>query len=73
MNIRDYGPGVLEDEIPLVTGKFYRGRTEEVSMQDGSGLGLYISKTLLERMGGELLCSNAKPGFLVSLMISLDR
>ena len=73
MNIRDYGPGVLEDEIPLVTGKFYRGRTEEVSMQDGSGLGLYISKTLLERMGGELLCSNATPGFLVSLMIPLDR
>lgn len=73
MNIRDYGPGVLEDEIPLVTGKFYRGKTEEVSMQDGSGLGLYISRTLLERMGGELLCSNAKPGFQVSLMIPLDQ
>lgn len=71
MNIRDYGPGVSEDELPLVTGKFYRGRTEEVSMQDGSGLGLYISKKLLERMGGEIMCSNATPGFLVSLMIPL--
>lgn len=73
MNIRDYGPGVMEDELPLVTGKFYRGRTEEVSMQDGSGLGLYISRKLIERMGGEILCSNAKPGFQVSLMIPLDK
>lgn len=73
MNIRDYGPGVLEDELPLVTGKFYRGKTEEVSMQDGSGLGLYISKNLLERMGGEILCSNANPGFQVSLLIPLDK
>lgn len=72
MNIRDYGPGVLEDEIPLVTGKFYRGKTEEVSMQEGSGLGLYISKMLLEKMGGEILCSNVTPGFQVSLMIPLD-
>lgn len=73
MDLRDYGPGVSDEELPLVTGKFYRGRSEEISMQDGSGLGLYIAKNLLERMGGELLCSNANPGFRVSLMLPLDK
>ena len=41
-------------------------------MQEGSGLGLYISKMLIEKMGGEILCSNVTPGFQVSLMIPLD-
>ncbi|MDD6039295.1 MAG: HAMP domain-containing sensor histidine kinase [bacterium] len=72
MDIRDYGSGVAEEELALVTGKFYRGKSEEVEMQEGSGLGLYIAKNLMERMGGELLCANANPGFQVSLMIPLD-
>ena len=72
MEIRDYGPGVSEDEIHLVTNKFYRGKSEEISMQDGSGLGLYISKSLMEMMSGEIICTGADPGFRVSLLIPLS-
>lgn len=72
MEIRDYGPGVSEDEIHLVTNKFYRGKSEEISMQDGSGLGLYISRSLMEMMSGEIICSEADPGFRVSLLVPLS-
>lgn len=72
MDLRDYGPGASEDEIHLVTNMFYRGKSEEISMQEGSGLGLYISKSLIEMMNGEIICSDADPGFRVSLLIPLS-
>lgn len=72
MDIRDYGPGISQNELPLVTNKFFRGRSEEVSMQEGSGLGLHITKVLIEKMNGEILCQNADPGFRVRLLISLS-
>jgi len=71
MSIRDYGPGVAEEELQLVTNKFYRSKTPEHDKVDGSGLGLYIAKSLMEKMNGELRCVNANPGFEVWLLIPL--
>lgn len=72
MDIRDFGPGVPMEELPLVTNKFYRGKAEKIILQEGSGLGLYISKSLMEEMKGELICMNEQPGFLVRLLIPLS-
>lgn len=70
MAVRDYGDGVPEDEISLITTKFYRGKTNSVG-KDGNGLGLYISSELMSRMNGELLCSCGEKGMTVTLMIPL--
>ena len=56
LNIRDFGPGVSMEELPAVTNKFYRGKDAEEKQKEGSGLGLYISKSLMEKMNGELIC-----------------
>ncbi len=72
MDIRDFGPGVPMEELPLVTNKFYRGKAEKIILQEGSGLGLYISQSLMEEMKGELICMNEQPGFLVRLLIPLS-
>lgn len=72
MKIRDHGPGVPEDELSLVTNKFYRGRDWVESREEGSGLGLYIAKMLMEKMDGELLVENADKGLLITLMIPLS-
>ena len=69
VEIRDYGKGVAEEELPLICNKFYRGHDERVVSQTGAGLGLYISKTLMEKMGGELKSRNIQDGFVVSLLI----
>lgn len=71
MKIRDYGPGVPEDEIDLITNKFYRGKKQQDSNADGSGLGLYIARILMEKMNGELIPSNQDKGFAVTLLIPL--
>ena len=65
----DRGGGVPETEIELVTEKFRRGSNAEG--KDGSGIGLYISKYLMERMGGELGCRNNGEGFTVELRFKL--
>lgn len=72
MGIRDFGKGVSQDEIHLVTNKFYRGKNSSELSSDGSGLGLHISKMLIEQMNGEIRCSVENPGFLVTLLIPLS-
>lgn len=71
VNIKDYGQGVLNDELPLLFNKFYRGKDPHVQKQDGSGLGLYISKYLMNEMGGDINCLNENDGFKVELLIPL--
>ena len=69
IEVKDFGAGVAEKELPLITSKFYRGsNTEKI---DGHGLGLYLSKTLLERMSGGLYCENHDDGFVVVVMLRL--
>jgi histidine kinase len=67
--IMDFGPGISEEEIPLLFNKYYRGRN--VEGKNGSGLGLYISKYFIDHMHGEICCFNRTDGFTVVLRIKL--
>lgn len=69
VSIRDSGPGVPEDEIGLITHKFYRGK--EHGDKEGSGLGLYIARILMDKMGGELSV-RSENGLCVTLLIPLS-
>ena len=70
MKISDHGEGVAEEELELLTNKFYRG-SRNTSDKEGSGLGLYISSELMKKMKGQLICDSDKDGFTVTLMIPL--
>lgn len=67
--IMDDGPGVPDEEIPLLFNKFHRG--SNAHGQAGSGLGLYISQYLMNRMEGDISCHNREDGFTVNLRIRL--
>ena len=69
VSISDSGQGVPDDEIELITNKFYRGKDH--GDKEGSGLGLYIAKMLMDKMGGELTVSN-NYGLCVTLLIPLS-
>jgi len=69
IEMRDFGPGVLERELPLLTGKFYRG--SNTTQIDGYGLGLYLSKYFMEQMSGGLYPENYDSGFMVAIMLRL--
>jgi len=66
--VADNGPGIAPEEQEKVFEKFYRGGGK-VPGSEGSGLGLYMARTLAESMGGWLtLGKTAQPGcrFLLS-------
>ena len=69
VSVSDSGQGVPDDEIELITNKFYRGKNHDD--KDGSGLGLYIAKILMDKMGGELTVSSPN-GLCVTLLIPLS-
>lgn len=56
--IRDYGPGIPEDEIPLVKKKFYKGS----SKARGTGIGLAVCDEIVEMHNGTLTLENAEGG-----------
>ena len=69
VRIRDYGPGIPEDEIPLVTRKFYKGS----SKARGSGIGLAVCEEIVEMHGGQLILENADGGgTLVTVRIPIS-
>ena len=58
IDVRDTGIGLSQREQDLVFTRFYRAR-EDAHPQIGSGLGLPITKSLVERMGGAIWVQSA--------------
>lgn len=58
VRIRDHGPGIPEDELPLVKAKFYKGS----SKARGSGIGLAVCDEIVQMHGGALILENADGG-----------
>ena len=57
VSIRDYGKGIADEDFPFIFEKFYRGKN--ATGKNGTGLGLYIVKYMIEKMGGKVdLISN---------------
>ena len=69
IEIGDQGGGVPENEIETIFGKFRRGANSDG--KDGAGLGLYISRYLMEKMGGEITAANKNGGLTVVLRLLL--
>lgn len=69
LDIKDFGAGVTEEELPLLFQKFFRSKNADT--KGGYGLGLYISKYLIEQMNGKIECINCTDGFTIRLMLHL--
>ncbi len=54
ISVKDAGPGIPSSELPLLFEKFVRLRRDVTGVVPGCGLGLYISKQLVEAMGGKI-------------------
>lgn len=69
LRLYDQGPGVSEEELPMVSKKFYRGKN--AAGKSGAGLGLYISRYLISQMAGTMDFENSYPGFCVLIGLKL--
>ena len=66
IRISDSGPGVSEDDLPLIAQKYYRG--SNASEKSGYGMGLYLVGLYMRRQGGDVEYYNDN-GFTVALML----
>lgn len=58
VEVEDTGPGLNENEIAEIFGRFYRG--EEVREKEGVGIGLYLSREILSQEGGYIKVTSEK-------------
>lgn len=61
ITICDTGPGIPDDEKDHIFRIFYRIGSEDTRKQKGTGLGLYIAKTIVERHNGTINVRSNKP------------
>ncbi|MBI4457972.1 PAS domain S-box protein [Candidatus Uhrbacteria bacterium] len=78
VSVNDTGPGISKENQLRLFRKFGSIRETFIrSKEYGSGLGLYISKLLIEAMGGEIWLKKSSPGagstFSFTLRTSTDK
>jgi signal transduction histidine kinase len=54
LQVSDQGVGIAADELPRLTGAFYRPDSARQRDTGGYGLGLYLCRLIIEAHGGEL-------------------
>lgn len=52
--VKDNGIGLNQDEIPRLFSKFYRGKSARMADTEGMGIGLFISKQIIEKHSGKI-------------------
>ena len=66
VSVRDWGPGIPEDELPHVKERFYKGSSKE----RGSGIGLAVTDEIVKLHGGRLdITSKVGEGTMVTVAI----
>ncbi len=74
--VRDNGYGMSEDFIPLIFQPFERESTGAVPASEGTGLGMTITKNLVDLMGGSISVRSKKgkgSEFTILLPLRLDK
>lgn len=70
--IANGGPGIPLEEQPKIFTKLFRATNARLLNPDGTGLGLYISKSFLERLGGSI-SFDSEPGKETVFIIRVPR
>ncbi len=69
------GSGIPNEDLPHIFEKFYKSDKSRSHQKDSLGLGLYISKTIIELHGGKITAGNIDGGYIeftVQLPIKSD-
>ena|SRR5688572_17878260 len=68
IEISDTGPGIAAEDLPFIFDPYYSASKKH--HKTGTGLGLYISKGIVDAHGGEIRCGSA-PGVGTTFSITL--
>lgn len=61
VEVIDQGSGIAKDELSRIYQRFYRGTQAEIQEVEGSGVGLYLTRKIIEEQGGAVMAKPAQP------------
>lgn len=74
INIEDNGVGVSEDKLNIIFDRFYRVDSSRTPKNSGSGLGLSISKSIIEsHMGSIRAYTSSEGGLGIEIGLNTDK
>ena len=73
VSVRDEGPGIPEEFNARIFGKFAQAASGDTKPVGGSGLGLSISKSIIEQHGGEIGFESRPGTTAFHFILSLDQ
>ena len=60
MEIEDQGIGIPQNEYHKIFQRFYRGSSREVMEKSGTGIGLFLSREIIEKHAGTITVTSGK-------------
>ncbi|MDP6665799.1 MAG: ATP-binding protein, partial [Dehalococcoidia bacterium] len=74
IEVADEGPGIDPAESEVVFDPFYRADNEHIRAVPGTGLGLYVARTIVRQHGGDITVVPAKSkGTRLRIVLPLER
>jgi PAS domain S-box-containing protein len=54
VKLSDQGLGIPEEDLPYLFGRFFRARNVSIAEIPGSGIGLYLVRSIIDELGGDI-------------------
>ena len=71
LRVTDHGPGIAKSELKRIFRRFYRVPGSLATRVKGTGLGLYIVRSVAKRHGGSVWAESEGPGHGATFVLRL--
>jgi two-component system, OmpR family, sensor histidine kinase SenX3 len=73
LQVRDHGVGIPQEELKRIFKRFYRVSHRSLAQVKGTGLGLFIVKSIAHKHGGKVFAESAGEGYGTTVTMELPR
>jgi two-component system, OmpR family, sensor histidine kinase SenX3 len=73
LKVRDSGVGIAPEELKRIFKRFYRVRHRSLAQVKGTGLGLFIVRSIVRKHGGRVFAESAGEGLGTTVTLELPR
>lgn len=73
LTVQDHGVGIPAPELKRIFKRFYRVRNRSLSHVKGTGLGLFIVRSIVSKHGGKVFAESGGDGLGTTVVIRLPR
>jgi signal transduction histidine kinase len=73
LSVQDHGVGIPADDLKSIFKRFYRVSHRSLAHVKGTGLGLFIVKSIAKKHGGKVFAQSAGEGLGTTVVLELPR